>query len=94
MRYTAESPESNVVTSTFGGVNSLSDAALAVFPIQNGVTFRCDRTHTNARIVDMAGRVVVTLPTLKDRQSVLLPFGVYLVYTNQSPQPVKVMVAY
>lgn len=94
VRYTAESPESNVVTSTFGGVNSLSDAALAVFPIQNGVTFRCDRTHTNARIVDMAGRVVVTLPTLKDRQSVLLPFGVYLVYTNQSPQPVKVMVAY
>ena len=94
VRYTVESPESNVINVAYGGIDAVKDAALAVFPIQNGVTFRCDQTHTNAKIVDVAGRVVAHLPVLEDRESVLLPFGIYLVYTDQSPRPIKVMVGY
>lgn len=94
VRYDVRSPESNVISVKLGGVEELNTQPFAVVRIQNGIQFRCEGTHTNARIYDMTGRVVSTIPTVSDSDCVLLPFGAYMVVTDQSKQPVKVFVGY
>lgn len=94
VRYDVRSPESNIISVKLGGVEGLKTQPFAVARIQNGIQFRCEGTHTNARIIDMTGRIVSTLPTVSDGDCVLLPFGAYMVVTDQSPAPLKVLVGY
>ena len=88
------SPKSNTVTFKLGGIEGLNAQPFAIARIQNGIQFRCEGTHSNARIIDMTGRVVSTIPTVSDGDCVLLPFGAYMVVTDQSPAPLKVLVGY
>lgn len=95
VRFDERSEESNVV---YVQPASVSDARslvpLAIYPIQNGIRFRCKTAHTNVRIVDMLGRTVSVLPEVVNGQCVLLPFGAYILCSDQSPKPVKVLVEY
>lgn len=94
VRFDVRSPESNVISVKLGGVEWLSTQPFAVARIQNGIQFRCEGTHTNVCIYDMTGRIVSSIPEVSNGDCVLLPFGAYMVVTDQSPAPVKVLVGY
>lgn len=94
VRLGRRSPKSNTVIFKLGGIEGLNTQPFAVVRMQNGIQFRCEGTHTNARIYDMTGRVVSILPTVSDGDCILLPFGAYIVVTDQSPVPLKVLVGY
>ena len=87
------SPMSNVVTVNHGGVNDVAaDQPLAVYAYEGGLRFVCGADHTNARVTDTMGRVVVALDVVENGTEVQLPQGIYLVVTDQASRPVKVVV--
>lgn len=88
------SSQSNVISIAFGSAVGIESRPLAVSPIQNGLEFRCSDIHTNARIIDMTGRTVSVIPQIENGTCVLLPFGAYIVVTDQAKKPIKVMVGY
>ena len=88
-----KSEASNVVYVNPAGVEGLQAMApLTVLTIGNGIYFRCSDIHTNVRIVDMTGRTVKVIPTVGEGHCELLPYGAYLVYSDQCPRPQKVLV--
>ncbi len=48
--------------------------------------------QTGARIYDIAGRMVTTIPEIYDGLEVELPTGVYLIVTDSHARPVKTIV--
>ncbi len=75
------------------GINDLHQtASLAVVNIPNGLRFACSETHTNARIYDLYGRLIISYPQIEDGFCVLLPYGAFVVVTDQNPRPIKVLV--
>lgn len=94
VRYGEKSPESNEVhVSLTGGVGGIeSDNPLVAMNIANGLRFLVAEPHTNVRIVDMVGRVIKVLPTVEKGDCVLLPYGAFVLYSDQSARPLKVLV--
>lgn len=95
VRYEMASPESNVVNVELSGISGIGAAKpLAVAKIGNGIRFVCGEPHTNVRIVDISGRTVTVIPEVENGRCELLPFGAYLVSSDQCPRPLKVLVEY
>lgn len=94
VRYGEKSPESNEVhVSLTGGVGGIeSDNPLVAMNIANGLRFLVAEPHTNVRIVDMVGRVIKVLPSVEKGDCVLLPYGAFVLYSDQSARPLKVLV--
>lgn len=93
VRFNRVSDESNVVTVNPASVNGIAaDEPFALLPIGNGFYFRSATTHTNVRIIDMTGRTVKVIPSASNGHCELLPYGAYMVYTDQCRRPVKVLV--
>ena len=93
MRFNRVSDESNVITVDPAGVNSIeASEPLAVLPIGNGIYFRCATQHTNVRILDMTGRTLKVIATVNEGHCELLPYGAYLVCSDQCRRPLKVLV--
>lgn len=94
VRYGEKSPESNEVhVSLTGGVGGIeNDNPLVAMNIANGLRFLVAEPHTNVRIVDMVGRVIKVLPTVEKGDCVLLPYGAFVLYSDQSARPLKVLV--
>lgn len=55
------------------------------------ILITCSKAHSDAEIIDTAGRVVLTLPTLEPFSELRLPQGVYLLRTRQHPTPLKIV---
>lgn len=94
VRYGEKSPESNEVhVSLSGGVGSIeADSPLVAMNIANGLRFLVSEPHTNVRIADMTGRVIKVLPKVEKGDCVLLPYGAFVLYSDQSARPLKVLV--
>ena len=89
------SSASNVINVSPAGIQGLQTMApLQLLSIGNGIYFRCDGEQTNVRIVDMTGRTVKVIPSVSEGHCELLPFGAYLVNSDQCPRPQKVLVTY
>lgn len=92
VRLDMKSPESNVIYVSLSGISDAgSFRPLAVAQIGKGVRFICSETHTNVRITDLSGRTIAVLPEVADGHCELLPFGAYLIYSDQCPRPIKVL---
>lgn len=93
VRFGMKSELSNTIFVDYSGIASASSIRpLSISNISGGIRFTCETTHTNVRIHDMSGRTVCTIPTVENGHCELLPFGAYLVSSEQCPRPVKVLV--
>ena len=93
LRFGMTSPESNVINVELSGISGTQALKpLAIAPIGNGIRFICQERHTNIRIFDMTGRLITSIPEAGNGHCTLLPFGAFLVVSDQSPRPIKVLV--
>ncbi len=88
------SPMSNIVNVDRSGINDISaDMPLAVESYPGVVRFVCSGDHTGARLYDISGHLVMTLPVITPGMEISLPAGAYILVTDSHPAPVK-LVAY
>lgn len=94
VRLEERSPISNYVTvkATSGIEDILADEPLAIESGYGFLRFRCSMPQTGARIYDIAGRILTTIPEIYDGLEVELPTGVYLIVTDSHARPVKTIV--
>ena len=88
------SPMSNVVEVRHdAGVDDIAaDKALAVYTYEGGIRFICATNHSNARVMDTLGRTVAQMDVVENGTCIDLPTGIYMVVTDQSHRPIKVIV--
>lgn len=88
------SPMSNIVNVDRSGVNDISaDMPLAVECYPGVIRFICGGDHTGARLYDLSGHLVMTLPVITPGMEISLPAGAYILVTDTHPSPVK-LIAY
>ncbi len=88
------SPASNVVFVSHSGISAVD----AVSPLEatcypGVIRIRTTVPHTDGRVYDAAGRLVMTIPTVGPDMELNLPGGVYILTTAEHPVPVK-LIAY
>lgn len=89
------SPMSNIVFVRHAGVEGIVDddqMPLEVIGMDGSLRLRCPVPHTQCRVYDVAGRLVVELPEVENNTDIYLPAGVYLVTTRESRQPARAVV--
>lgn len=88
------SAESNVIfVSHDAGVTGVNvDQPLIVQGFVGFMRFICSDEQRNARIYDMTGKLVMTIPEVYQNLDVEMSAGVYMVVTDQCARPVKVVV--
>ncbi|MDE5983475.1 MAG: endonuclease, partial [Duncaniella sp.] len=88
------SPMSNIVNVDRSGINDISaDMPLAVESYPGVVRFICSGNHTGARLYNISGHLVMTLPVITPGMEISLPAGAYILVTDSHPAPVK-LIAY
>lgn len=88
-----ESPRSNEIFVAHSGVTGVeTEAPLGWAYYEGGVRIVCGQSHTNATVVDLAGRIVTIIPEVTNNQVIPLPYGAYLIYTDQCRTPIRVLV--
>lgn len=88
-----ESPESNMILIATGSVAGVEMAEpLIAQYIPGGLRVLLHTMQTNLRVVDASGLTVVHMPQVDSECELTLPPGLYIVYTDQSPRPVRVAV--
>jgi endonuclease I len=65
---------------------------LTIGSMEGGFVVMLDEEHTNMRVYDLTGRIVTSLPSVSGGEMISLPRGIYVVTTDQSSHPQKVMV--
>lgn len=89
------SAQTNEITVDFPtGLGDVAyDMPLGVVYEPSGLRIVCGSDHTGLRIYDTAGRLVLTRESVSNTEIINLPAGVYILVTDQHPQPVKCIVA-
>lgn len=88
-----ESPASNEIFVYHAGVEGVEmDAPFGYAYWPGGLRLVCGDTHTNLTVYDIAGRLVMTMPEVRNNDIIELPYGVYLITTDQSHTPLRVIV--
>lgn len=88
-----ESPESNLIMVAAGSALALGmDEPLAVQCMPGGLRLILHTRHTGLRITGADGALRLYAPSAEGFPVIALPAGVYLVSTDQSPRPLKVIV--
>lgn len=85
-------PSNVVMVSTSGIVGAEASQPLTIGAVEGGFVVLVDSVHTNLRVVDMAGRQVLAVPSVGGGEIFLLPAGIYLVADDQTPRPRKIVV--
>lgn len=70
----------------------IADEPLTVTALPGAVRFQVAEPHTGCRIHDTLGRLVTVIAEVSDNMDVSLRPGVYLITTDQSSRPVRVVV--
>ena len=88
------SPMSNVITVSHAGVSDITvdERPLAISVFEGALRFDTTVEHTNVRIFDTQGRQHRLLDTVSDGTIISLPYGVYLIVSDQQKRPIKVVV--
>lgn len=88
-----ESPTSNEIFVSHTGIEGVeTEIPLGYAFWPGGLRIVCGDTHTNLNVYDLAGRIVMTIPEVNNNDIINLPFGVYLITTDQSHTPLRVIV--
>lgn len=88
-----ESPISNEIFVYHAGVNGVEmDSPLGYAFWPGGLRIVCGETHTNLTVYDLAGRTIKVIPEVNNNDIIELPFGVYLLTTDQAGTPLRVIV--
>lgn len=84
---------SNVITVSTAGVTGVTvDKGLSVVSYPDGnIKMVCSENHTGCRIYNMQGQLIRIYSTIEPNQLISLPLGAYLIVTDQSKRPVKVL---
>ena len=88
-----ESPVSNEVFVYHSGVEGVvmeSPLGYAYWP--GGLRIVCGETQHNLAVYDVTGRQVMSIAEVNDDDIILLPFGVYLITTDECRTPLRVIV--
>lgn len=84
---------SNVIFVEHAGVaDILNDLPIAVWVYQGGMRFTCAAPHYNARVYDVAGRLVTVIPVIENGMEFALPSGAYFILTDNQSRPLRVIV--
>lgn len=89
-----ESPRSNeifVMHAGITGVNADVPFGWAYYP--GGIRFVCGSPHSNGRIYNIAGQLLMTIPEITNNMVISLPSGAYIILTDQSSSPLKVLIS-
>lgn len=87
------SPMSNVVFVDHSGISGIEiEEPLIIRSFPGMLRIVCSAPQTNCRIYDTTGRLVRQIGTVDNNTDIEMPYGVFLVVTDQHPTPVKVAV--
>ena len=87
------SDPSNVIFVEHAGITGIdADMQLGTTNVPGGVRFVCSQPHHNVAIYDIAGKLIMTLPTVENDDTIELPYGAYLIAVPNQRTPLKVMV--
>lgn len=87
------SPASNVVFVNHAGITGVAGPEpLVVQGFEGVIRFVCSSAHTGVRVYDVAGSLAAFAGEVQPNTEIDIEAGVYLVVTDQCPQPVKVIV--
>jgi len=76
-----------------GGVQDVTvDNPLGWAYVEGGVRLVCGAPHTGCRIYDVSGRLVRMIPLIENNTVVTLPYGAFIIVTDQQRTPLRVLV--
>ncbi len=88
-----ESPESNMIMVNSTGVVGIHEPQpLGVAYKEGGLRIILSSEHTDLRIYDLSGKLLISEPEVKGGEEFSLPAGVYIVTTRQAAHPLRVVV--
>lgn len=88
-----ESPESNMIMVRTGSVTGISaDVPFGAAAIDGGLRILPGSRHTNLRIYDLSGKLILTAPEVSGGEEYRLPAGIYVVTADRVTHPVVVPV--
>lgn len=86
------SDPSNVVFVSHSGINDIRDnQPLTAASYPSIIRLSCSSDHTNGRVYDASGRLVMLITTITDGLELTLPAGTYLLTTAEHPSPIKLI---
>lgn len=77
------------------GLNAIGEVAfqpLTIGSIEGGLIVMLDTPHTGLKVYSLDGKLVASMEQVSGGETVMLPQGIYLVTTDQSRRPVKIVV--
>lgn len=88
-----ESPESETIIVDHAGIQGVvADTPLGIVPCEGGVRVVTPTVQNGFRVIDMQGRVIMSLDGVCDNDIVPLPQGVFIIVTDSHPAPQRVMI--
>ena len=87
------SPTSNSVIVASSGLESvIAPTPLLIGVVDDGFTVIMDGENTDMQVFDISGRRVLHVPVVAGGDTFHLPRGIYIVVTNESPRPRKIII--
>lgn len=87
------SEPSNIVFVDHSGItDAAAERPLVVIGLDGAMRIVCSAPHTGVCVYDLTGRLVATIPEVANNTDIDLPRGAYLVVTDQSRTPRRVLV--
>ena len=87
------SPTSNSVIVASSGLESvIAPTPLLIGVVDDGFTVIMDGENTDMQVFDISGRRVLHAPVVAGGDTFHLPRGIYIVVTNESPRPRKIII--
>ena len=87
------SPTSNSVIVASSGLESvIAPTPLLIGVVDDGFTVIMDGENTDMQVFDISGRRVLHIPVVAGGDTFHLPRGIYIVVTNESPRPRKIII--
>lgn len=92
LSYSSDPSNSVVVAATSGVWNAIGRTPLRVYTCEGGIRVLSESLHTGLRIFDPTGRIVAVRQEISGDEFISLPSGIYIVMSDQSLRPAKVIV--
>lgn len=89
------SPSSNTVSvdlASLGTVDEDGDSQLGWAYTEGGVRLVCANPQTGVRVYDAMGRLVHTIATIENNEEIALPYGIFIIVTDQHRTPLRILV--
>lgn len=90
--YLSEPSNSIMVSAGSSVAGIMKSQPLTLAPVEGGFTLIVDQPQTNLRVFDLTGRCLLFKESAAGGETIMLPFGVYIVTTDQNPAPLKTVV--